>query len=394
MQIGAVLWNGGIFMRGIFERVKGSGRWTIRYADSSGKIRYEKAGTKAMAIALYQKRKIEVLQSRKLPELARRRTILLSELLDDACDYAARNHRGVRLGSDGRDYRYKTLKDALGGRPAEGLRPQELETVLSRLADERGWSPASYNRYRSFLSLAFRLGVANGKISVNPVRLVHRRREDNARIRWLSTEEEARLRAVIQKDYPDELPAFELALNTGMRRSEQYNLTWDCVDLERRLLTVPRSKNGAVRHIPLNDKALSALLALRSRSNGSGPVMVAARSGHGRRAGHPLKTPKTWFAAACAKAGIRDFSWHSLRHTFASRLVMSGVGLRVAQELLGHKTLNMVCRYAHLDSETQLTAVRRLDSWGRTESKTETGHFEASESRADDSLQVIVNKAS
>ena len=90
----------------------------------------------------------------------------------------------------------------------------------------------------------FRLDIENGKVTVNPARLVRRRREDNARVRWLTADEETKLRAAIQSDYPNELPAFDLALHTGMRQSEQYRRTWDCVDLERRQITVPRSKHA------------------------------------------------------------------------------------------------------------------------------------------------------
>ena len=126
----------------------------------------------------------------------------------------------------------------------------------------------------------------SNKVATNPVRLVHRRREDNGRIRWLSADEEKKLRAVIEADSPNELPAFDLALHTGMRRSKQYFLTWDCVDLERRQVTIPRSKNGKVRYIPLHNTALDALRVLRARSTATGHVMVCAESGHGFLAGH------------------------------------------------------------------------------------------------------------
>jgi len=230
---------------------------------------------------------------------------------------------------------------------------------------------------------------------VNPVRLVHRRREDNGRIRWLSADEEAKLRAIIEADYPGELPALDLALHTGMRLSEQYGLHWNCVDLERRQITIPRSKHGGIRYIPLDNTAMSALLALRSRGNGSGPVMVSGESGHGHLAGHALKTPKEWFGAACQKAGIADFTWHSLRHTFASRLIMAGVSLRKVQELMGHKTIAMTCRYAHLSPQHQLDAVLLLDGWGRdsgnkSDTRTDTSTLEAPGKRPVDYPQVTV----
>ena len=107
-----------------------------------------------------------------------------------------------------------------------------------------------------------------------PAVLVHRRREDNGRIRWLTADEETKLRAVIETDYPGELAAFDLALQTGMRRSEQYGLTWDCVDFERRQITIPRSKHGGIRYIPLDNTAVNALLALRDSAPGAPPRRI------------------------------------------------------------------------------------------------------------------------
>ena len=101
--------------------------------------------------------------------------------------------------------------------------------------------------------------------------------------------------------------------------------------------------------------------------------MVSAQSGHGYRAGHPLKTPREWFDASCRKAGVFDFTWHCLRHTFASRLVMAGVPLRTVQELLGHKTIQMTIRYSHLAPGHMQEAVDKLVPAGNaTEARTET----------------------
>jgi integrase len=355
--------------RGIFERPPGSGLWWISYFDFTGRRRREKVGSKSAAITLYRKRKTEALQGRKLPETLRRRAVVFRELCEDAITYAREHHRNekalVLYGKEKIDYRAPLLLELLGARQADSLTPQEIERELSRAAGEREWAPASFNRYKAFVSLAYRLGIENGKVSANPARLVHRRREDNGRIRWLAAEEETKLRAVLAAHYPMELPALDLALHTGLRRSEQYNLTWDCVDLERHQLMILRSKHGGARYIPLDDTALRALLALRDRRNGSGRVMVLAKGGHGYGEGHALQTPREWFASACQLAGLSDFRWHDLRHTFASRLAMAGVSLRDVQELMGHKTIAMTCRYAHLAPSHQLAAIRRLDGWGQ-----------------------------
>jgi len=119
-----------------------------------------------------------------------------------------------------------------------------------------------------------------------------------------------------------------------------------------------------VRHVPLNDTAVAILRALPSRFQG-GYVFPSAT-------GTPLNGPNLLnrvFLPALRDVGIEDFRWHDLRHTFASRLVMKGVDLRTVQELLGHKTLVMTLRYAHLAPAHLHDSVKVLDA-GRTAPKT------------------------
>jgi len=91
--------------------------------------------------------------------------------------------------------------------------------------------------------------------------------------------------------------------------------------------------------------------------------MVLAKGGHGYGQGHPLTSPREWFTSACQLAGLFDLRWYDLRHTFVSRLVMAGVVQGDVQELMGHKTIAMTCRYAHLTPSHQLEAVRKSDTW-------------------------------
>jgi site-specific recombinase XerD len=254
-------------------------------------------------------------------------------------------------------------------RAADSITAHDLEQHLARIAEERSWAPASVNRYRALMSLIFRLGILNGKLKENPARLVKHRLVNNARMRWLSGEEEARLRAVVNDQHPDHLPELVLALNTGLRLSEMYALTWEHVNLSRKILTVPRSKNGEVRHVPLNATAHAVLGSFRERGDGTGPVIR-------NRKGLPLSDPRHWFEPVLRMAKVRNFSWHCLRHTFASRLVMAGVDLRTVQELLGHKSIAMTVRYSHLAPAHTLAAVERLTeayAADPTDTKTSTG---------------------
>jgi integrase len=328
--------------------------WWIRYADADGRIRREKVGNRGAALKLYRKRKTQVLQGEKLPENFRAKAVSFSALADSALEWS----KAHKLSYDDDVIRKKRIVERFGSRSAELITAQDIEKWFA----EQTWKPATFNRYKALFSLIYRLGINSGKVKINPARGVKTRTENNARIRFLSTEEESSLRQKIEEQYPERLPEFEIALHTGMRRSEQYGLTWDCVDLERRILTIPRSKHGGTRYVFLNDTALAALQVLWKFANGAGRVFsngYTSETSYGAR---------EWFEK-CAKATkIENFTWHSLRHTFASNLVMRGVDIRTVQELMGHKTIQMTLRYAHLAPQHQLAAVQRLcDTMTRTE---------------------------
>jgi site-specific recombinase XerD len=325
--------------RGVFERKPGE--WWICYFDASGRKRREKAGTWASARDLYIKRKNDALRGKKLPETLRRKTVPFAEIAKDALAHSKQHKRDYRHDVG----RMETLLSWFREYPAESITPQEIE----RRFEKERWSPATCNRFRALLSLTYRLAILSNKVGNNPARLVKHRREDNTRIRFLSADEEAALRKATVARAREHLPEIELALHTGMRLSEQYGLTWADVSLDRRLLTIPRSKNGLARHVPLNHSATRALESLRKRTGESGFVCGGAPG------------PRPWFEPVLAAAKLSDFSWHCLRHTFASRLVMAGVDLRTVQELLGHKTIAMTIRYAHLAPKHTLAAVERLD---------------------------------
>ena len=155
-------------------------------------------------------------------------------------------------------------------------------------------------------------------------------------------EEENRLRKIIEAKWASHMPEFDLAINTGLRKGSQYGLTWDMVDWKGRMLNIPRTKNEEPNHVPLNDAAVAALRVVHDRGEARGRVFQSARTGE------PLENGRHWFEDAVREAEIRNFRWHDLRHTFASRLRMKGAPLEDIADLLGHKSLTMTRRYAHL----------------------------------------------
>jgi integrase len=172
------------------------------------------------------------------------------------------------------------------------------------------------------------------------------------------------------------MPELDIALNTGMRSSEQYlRIDWPCVDFLRRHLYVPKSKNGEARHIPLNPEALAAFQVLFACTGGKGPIFTAHKPGpkpknfirESDRSGKRLLDARDWFETAVRKAGIESFTWHCLRQSFASRLVMAGVDLRTVAELMEHKKIQMTMRYALLAQGHKESALDKLAERNRIE---------------------------
>lgn len=343
-------------LRGIFEKVPGSGVWYIRYADATGRIRKEKAGTVATAKTLLTMRQHEAQIERKLPQV-KRRGILFSEIAEDALEYS----RSFKASHRDDTSRMGMLLPFLKDRPAESVTPQELQRLLMKQTR----TAATFNRYRALLSLTYKLAMRNGKATSNPARSVPQRREKNERIRWITAEEEAALRTYILSKWPQHWNAVELALHTGMRMTEQFTLKWSQVDFDKRVLTLPETKNGRPRYIPLNDQAVAALTACHALKNEQPWVFL-------NRYGERLESPRVWFEKALEGCKLSGITWHTLRHTFASRLAMAGVELRTLQELLGHKTVVMTLRYTHLSPQHNFAAVQKLcDAQNGTDPKTD-----------------------
>jgi site-specific recombinase XerD len=324
--------------RGVYERQPGSKVWWIRYYDQFGKKHREKAGTKSAAIKLYGKRKQQALEGKKLPEKLRQPLITFAQISADALAYSKRNKRSYRTDVP----RFARLKKWFGSSVADQITPREIENRLASVASSEKWAASTYNHYRSLMSLTYRLGILNRKATTNPARSVPHRREDNSRVRFLTEEEEKKLRKVIEAKWPLHIPEFDLAINTGLRKGSQYGLTWDMVDLKSRMLNISRTKNDEAVHVPLNDAALAALNTVFERGNGRGRVFRS------KKTGEPLENTKHWFEDALVEAKLKNFHWHDLRHTFASRLRMKGAPLEDIADLLGHKSLTMTRRYAHL----------------------------------------------
>jgi integrase len=208
-----------------------------------------------------------------------------------------------------------------------------------------GRNEVTINRELAFLRNLYNKAIDWGKAADNPLRKVRFARENNGRIRFLSPEEEVRLLAFCESQLK---PLVITALHTGWK-SELLSLTWEDVDFEKRGITVRAgyAKNGESRTIPMNDVLTATLEEVRIHAMESGSVFR-------NRKGTPYRSFRTAFERAVRKALISDFTFHDLRHTFASRLVMSGVDLPTVKDLMGHKSINMTLRYSTSQANTNV----------------------------------------
>ena len=271
----------------------------------------------------------------------------LSELIDRYCVNVLPNKKSAKT----QFQQLNWWKTKIGSRALSDITPSliaEYRDELSREITIRGKppSPATVVRYMAALSHAFTIAVKEwGWMEDSPMRKVTKPREPRGRVRFLSDEERVRLlESCKESSSPYLYPVVVLALSTGMRSGEIMGLTWDNVDLNRGRAILHETKNGERRAVALKGHALELLKELGKVRRIDSNLLFPAKE---TKTTKPIDLRKPW-EAAVQKTELHDFRFHDLRHSAASYLAMNGASLAEIAEVLGHKTLQMVKRYAHL----------------------------------------------
>ena len=210
-------------------------------------------------------------------------------------------------------------------------------------------TPATVNRYMAALSVAFTTAVKEwGWLDDTPMRKVTKGKESRGRVRFLSDGERTRLLKAC-KESPNAYlyPVVVLALSTGMRAGEIMGLTWDVVDLNQGYAILHETKNEERRRVAITGHALEQLKELSKVRRIYCNLLFPSKESTPQKPQKPMDLRAPWLAALKV-AGIENFKFHDLRHSAASYLAMNGASLAEIAEVLGHKTLQMVKRYAHL----------------------------------------------
>lgn len=271
-------------------------------------------------------------------------------------------------------------------KPLTDITQRDLEAMRVKWL-AAGLKDATANRKLAALRGALSKAVEWGALDQHPMtKLKPMRLDTRARVRFLSSEEERRLRQALDdreerirgerdsanrwrrerkkeelpdlraKKFADHLkPMAIISLNTGLRRGELFNLTWPDIDFSQKTLTVvgEGAKSDQTRHIPLNKEALQTIKEWKTQSSGL-PLLFPSQTG-----GVMDNVKKSW-DGVLKEAKVSSFRWHDLRHTFASKLAMKGVPLNTIRDLLGHADLKMTLRYAHLAPDSKAAAVELL----------------------------------
>ena len=203
------------------------------------------------------------------------------------------------------------------------------------------------NRYLAALSVCLSYGVKTLQwLERNPCERITKESESTGRVRFLSdAERDKLLTACRESSNPDLYLAVVLSLTTGARQGEIMTLRWGQIEFNRQVITLHKTKNGERRALPLVGEAFTLLQERFKVRNLKDDRIFPPKPRAKKAECVDLEAP--WVAARTV-AGLDDFHWHDLRHTAASYLAMSGVSLVEIAKVLGHRTLQMVARYAHL----------------------------------------------
>jgi integrase len=211
-------------------------------------------------------------------------------------------------------------------------------------------APATVNRELALIKHMFTKAIDWGYVKDNPASRVKLLKEPPGRLRYLSLEE----RRLLLEECSGILKAVVItALETGMRKGELQSLLWNNIDFDRRTIKVIKTKNNELRILPISDTLKPMLETLYLQRIGTHVFT--------KPDGRPYGNWRNAFDKAVKRAGVEDFRFHDLRHTFASYMVMYGkVDIRTLQVLMGHKSITMTMRYAHLSQSHLLDAVNKV----------------------------------
>ena len=262
---------------------------------------------------------------------------------------------------------YTVIRKIKLNNPEYGKNGCRKQYIYKEIEIEKTRANSTINRHIEMLSKMFNLCIDNGVITFNPCRSVKQLREENFKIRFLTIEEEKELFKAIEATHTDAAgnitypyihlkPLVVCALQTGMRRGEIFSLKWSQIDFNNGFIEVLKTKSGKARKIPISPRLDLLLKEILATSNSEYVFINSATN-------KPYVDIKNAFSTVLEKANIKNFRFHDLRHTAATRMTEMGIDLGVVQEILGHSDIKTTMRYAHPVPERKLKAIEVLNNY-------------------------------
>ncbi len=325
--------------------------WTcIRYKGKKIQRSLE-TDNKNLAVSIEAKLRTELIEGKYFDRLeGERRTFqeLMQRFMKEHAPKVSENTR-VLYGAS-----LKHLSGFFGDMVLSEITSKKVNDYKQARKESCGGAP-SINRSLSMFSKAFSLCVKEWEwVKENPVLKVSREKENSGRDRWLTGEDEKRL-LDNSPQWLKEIILFDL--HTGLRQDELLSLQWSRVDLFRKVIIIQETKNGKPRTLPLNQIALGVLME-RAKVRYLKSDLVFLSSEITKIDRHNLRKA---FNNALDKAGIHNFHFHDLRHTFATRLAQKGIDIYKISKLLGHLNITMTQRYAHHCPESLREGIEVLE---------------------------------
>jgi integrase len=323
--------------------------WTIGYTVGGRRFREAIGTNRQMAEAALKKRTVDAIEGRLFNVRNEGRT----PLAEFAQNYIQRCVCSLKSAKTERD-RVNFWVREFGHRPIGRITLAELQDWQAQ--KRQTCKPATVNRLAGRLRHMLRKAVEWQLLAESPMKGLKFLKEHNARLRYLSVDECNRLIGACIA--PHIKAIVTVALHTGMRSGEIRNLQWRDLDFAAGFIIIRDSKNGENRHIPM-DSTVVDIFQNWQPTPGSDFVFT-------NRAGHRIGFLQHGFRNALERAGITDFHFHDLRHTFASQWMMAGGELYALKDILGHKTIAMTQRYAHLSPAYKRAMVDRMEQmWAK-----------------------------
>jgi len=319
--------------------------WYLDYSLGGRRVRRRVGTSKKMAELALKEVELRIVKAQHLG-IVEPEKLLFEKLCEKYMDFAKAN-KAVKSYERDR-FSVTRLSKTFAGQLIVEIKAEDLERYKTMRREEV--APATVNRELSLIKHMFNKALQWGYLPENQLRSVMKLREPSGRTRYL---DEAEIDLLLRCCAEHIKPIVLMALNTGMRKGEILRLTWAHVDMVNGLITVWASKNNESRQVPINSTLYDILLTLKSNSRADCPVFLGTGGGPVRNLDHA-------FEGARKRAGLKDFRFHDLRHTFASHLAMKGVDIRTLAQLLGHKTITMTMRYSHLSNRVLREAVNKI----------------------------------